>query len=173
MVPITFIEILLIAISLSMDAFSLSVSLSTLKFDFQNKYIHVLSVGIFHFVMPLIGFTIKNLAQNIIYIPSKPIFICVILFIIIGIIIDSEDTLTNKITNPIIFAFMVSIDSFSIGITLEKSALVISCCLFAVISAMFTFLGFKIGKIINANYNRYSKIIALLILLLVLLSKLI
>jgi putative Mn2+ efflux pump MntP len=48
--------ILVIAISLSMDAFSLSLAYGTLDIDKKNIYTLSIIVGIYHFFMPLIGY---------------------------------------------------------------------------------------------------------------------
>ena len=49
------IAIFLIAVSLSMDAFSLSLAYGTLGLSPKNNYIISISVGILHFLMPIIG----------------------------------------------------------------------------------------------------------------------
>ena len=68
-----FISLLLIGVSLSMDTFSLSLSLGSISKT--NKYLKVFPflVGIFHFFMPLfgniLGITIMNtfnIASNIV-----------------------------------------------------------------------------------------------------------
>ena len=67
------ILIFIIAISLSMDAFSLSLAYGTISMS--KKEINVLSiiVGIYHFFMPILGmligsfvFNVLNINQNII-----------------------------------------------------------------------------------------------------------
>ena len=80
--------ILTIAVSLSMDAFSLSLAYGTL--NLEKKYIRktAIIVGIYHFFMPLIGLTIGNMILKIV--PIQPnIIICIVLtFIGIEMIID-------------------------------------------------------------------------------------
>ena len=167
-----YIEVILIAISLSMDAFSLAISLSTSKLINHKKLTYAYSVGLFHFFMPVLGFALKGIIDTFLYISSKTIFICVICFIILGIILDNKNNLSEKILNPIMFAFAVSIDSFSVGITLNIKILLISCTIFSFISFIFTYIGFKIGEIISKNLNNYSKTVAILVLIIVLLLKL-
>ena len=72
----TFLTTLLIAISLSMDAFSLSLVYGTLNIDKKNKIILSFIVGIYHFLMPLLGLSIgsfvaKYLVFNLKYLVSK------------------------------------------------------------------------------------------------------
>lgn len=154
-----YLELLLIGISLSMDAFSLAISLST-RVKNHNRY--VVCVGLFHFFMPVIGIIVGSVINTIIYIPSKEVFIAVLIFIIIGIIFDKKGDI-NKFINPIIFAFAVSIDSFSIGLSIRENH-IISPLLFTLCSAIFTKIGFSIGKSIKKGAIIQDKLISLLIL---------
>ena len=172
MANMLFVEIFLIAISLSMDAFSLSISISASNLYKTRAILFAIVVGIFHFFMPIFGYLLKQIINYIIIIPSNFIFICIIIFIILGILID-DNKLSSKILNPFIFAFTVSIDSFSIGISIESSTLLISCMIFSLTSFFFTIFGFILGKVINNSLHKYSKIVAISILLIALLIKLI
>ena len=53
--------ILTIAISLSMDAFSLSLIYGTLNLKPRMQKLMSIMVGIFHFLMPLLGYQIGEL----------------------------------------------------------------------------------------------------------------
>lgn len=173
MVSMLYIEIILIAISLSMDAFSLAISISVSNFYKIRSNVYAVVVGIFHFIMPILGYLFRSVISFIVIIPPNIIFMSVIIFIIIGILIDDNKKLSSKILNPVIFAFTVSVDSFSIGISLERNILLLSCIIFSLTSYIFTMLGFKFGRIIDNNFHKYSKIIAITILTIVLLIKLI
>lgn len=173
MVLILYIETILIAISLSMDAFSLAISLSTLKLKNIKVYRYAFMVGLFHFIMPIGGNLLRKIIDKIIIVPSKTLFIIIIIFIIIGILLDKENNISKKILNPILFAFIVSIDSFSVGVSLSKSILIISCSIFSVTSSLFTLIGFKIGNIIYNNSTKYTKFISISILIIVIILKLI
>lgn len=173
MVLILYIETILIAISLSMDAFSLAISLSTLKLKNIKVYRYAFMVGLFHFIMPIGGNLLRKIIDKIVIVPSKTLFIIIIIFIIIGILLDKENNISKKILNPILFAFIVSIDSFSVGVSLSKSILIISCSIFSVTSSLFTLIGFKIGNIIYNNSTKYTKFISISILIIVIILKLI
>ncbi len=130
-------------------------------------------VGLFHFIMPIGGNLLRKIIDKIIIVPSKTLFIIIIIFIIIGILLDKENNISKKILNPILFAFIVSIDSFSVGVSLSKSILIISCSIFSVTSSLFTLIGFKIGNIIYNNSTKYTKFISISILIIVIILKLI
>ena len=64
----SYIIIPLIAISLSMDAFSLSLAFGMQGIEHKKKLFMSIIVGIYHFIMPLIGvyfgnFIIKNISS--------------------------------------------------------------------------------------------------------------
>ncbi len=163
--------ILIIAVSLSMDAFSLSLAYGTL--NLEKKYIKKLSiiVSIYHFIMPLLGLTIGNILLKII--PIDPnIIVCVVLtFIGIEMIIDSfkkeENIKIMTIKEMILFGLAVSLDSFSVGIGLEALTknYILSISMFSLSSFIFTYIGLTIGKKINNLIGQISTLIGGLILI--------
>jgi len=163
------IQIILIAISLSMDAVSLAISLTiNKKIYIYSKY--AIAVGLFHFFMPLIGYITKCLIGFIINIPSKELFIGVLVFLIIEILISKKNK-DNKLINPILFAFTVSIDSYSIGLSTDKH-LLISCFIYMLISGTLTYVAFYLGNKISSNIENKSKIISVSILFILLIKTL-
>ena len=64
----SFFIIILIAISLSMDAFSLSLAYGMEGINNKNKLFLSLTVGIYHFIMPLIGLILSNIITTKTYI---------------------------------------------------------------------------------------------------------
>ena len=99
------IIILTIAVSLSMDAFSLSLAYGTL--NLEKKYINRISiiVGTYHFFMPLIGLTIGDILLKIIPIPPNIIVCIVLTFIGIEMIIDSFKKEEDSNTKQTIFTY--------------------------------------------------------------------
>ena len=83
------IMVMLIAISLSMDAFSLSLAYGTL--NLEKKYINLLSiiVGVYHFFMPIIGMWFGSGILSFIKINPNVIVFIVLLIIGIEMIIQS------------------------------------------------------------------------------------
>lgn len=145
-----FLVTILTGIALSLDAFSLAIIYGTVIKN--KKYILIISavVGIFHFFMPLLGFSLSNL---IIYkIISKTNYLSFIIFLILGIQMlfnENEDKnllKMNSIFNILLFAFTVSLDSFSVGIALSTKNILIPIISFSIISFLFTFGGLYLGK---------------------------
>ena len=83
------ILIFIIAVSLSMDAFSLSLAYGTISMS--KKEIRLLSiiVGIYHFFMPILGMLIGKFIFNIMHISGDLIVLIIFSFIGINMIIES------------------------------------------------------------------------------------
>lgn len=165
--------ILIIAVSLSMDAFSLSLAYGTL--NLEKKYITKLStiVGIYHFFMPLIGLTIGNIILKIIPISPNIITLIVLSFIGIEMIIDTftkEETAKKmSLKELILFGLAVSIDSFSVGIGLNTitNNHILCVSIFSLTSFTFTYFGLILGKKINNLIGKISTLIGGIILIII------
>lgn len=165
-----FFNILLIAISLSMDTFSLSLSYGLLNFNKSIIYKITFSVGLFHFIMPLIGNKFGDLIYRFIDINEN--LIIGIIFLLISI--EMLNSLRNKeavkeINNNlqiILFSLAVSIDSFSIGIAIDaiKGNNLLIVTIFMLVSSMFTYLGLQFGKFVNSLFGRNVEIIGIVML---------
>lgn len=159
------------AIGLSMDAFSLALAYGTTKINVRKKIILSLTVGIFHYIMPNLGALLgTELLLNYI---AKANYLVGIIFLILAIemFISRNDEKKGLITNLlsiIIFAFTVSIDSFSVGIALSLTSktIITACLIFALTSMSFTFLGINIGHKITIKFEKKSEYIGIIILLL-------
>lgn len=159
------ILIFLIAVSLSMDAFSLSLAYGTISMS--KKEINLLSiiVGVYHFFMPIFGMIIGNFIFNILHINSKLIVLLIFTFIGINMILESlkkeEKIKKMKLSEMILFGLAVSIDSFSVGIGLNNISnnFIMCSSIFSIISFMFTFIGLQLGNKLNQMIGKISTII--------------
>lgn len=169
----SFLVILLIAVSLSMDAFSLALAYGTLCLDKKQIFKLSLIVGIYHFFMPLLGMFIGGNILRIL--PLKPDFIVFLILSIIGVQMIFESFKEEKkvelksIVQLLIFGLAVSIDSFSVGIGLEAISdnFIMCSCLFSLISFVFTYLGLILGKKINLLIGKVSTVIGGVVLVLI------
>lgn len=169
----SFLIVLVIAISLSMDAFSLSLAYGTL--DLSKKNINKLSiiVGIYHFVMPLIGLFIGNAILK--YFPVNPNLIVTIVLCFIGIqmIIETfkseENMRLMSFSELLLFGLAVSIDSFSVGIGLNaiNDNYLLCSLVFSISSFCFTYLGLLLGKKISQLIGKASTLIGGIVLIII------
>ena len=163
-------------IGLSMDAFSLSLSLGTTNPTRITIIKTSLIVGLFHFLMPLLGYFIGYSFQY--RIPNINI-LTFILFLILSIeMYKSKDEEKTNILNNLtilLIAFSVSIDSFTVGIAfgLNNEFILISSIIFSITSTIFTYLGLTLGKKLKTKYKTTSTYIGIILLLIVALKYLI
>ena len=165
----SYIAVLLIGISLSLDAFGVSLSYGTMNFKFKKILLVSLIVGLFHYIMPIIGYFFGNKLSEYIIINPKYIISIIFLLIILEMIKSLKEEKVEKNLSLIkifLFALAVSIDSFSVGISLAffNNSIFICALIFSVCSYMFTFFGFISGKICNNKIGIYSKILGILLL---------
>ena len=117
-----YLIILLLALAVSMDAFSLSLIYGVMINSKKKKFILAIMVGIFHFFMPLLGNIVGTKIFTIISLSNK--IIAFFLFMILGLnmVLEKETVNVDKfsIKEFLIFPLAVSMDSFSIGIGLYK-----------------------------------------------------
>lgn len=160
-----------IAVSLSMDAFSLALSLGTVIKNKVERIQLSAIIGIFHFIMPVMGCYFGSLIST--NITTKTNYLSSLIFFILAIeIYFSKDKEDNIITmTPItmfIMALTVSVDSFSVGIALgmTKESITFASIIFMIVSSTFTNLGMVLGNKIKNKYHKQSKIIGVSLLLL-------
>ena len=159
------IIVFIVAVSLSMDAFSLSLAYGTL--NMSKRQIEILSVivGIYHFIMPLIGMYIGE--SIISYLPIMPYTLVFIVLFLIGVQMLIESFKEDKnikelnILEMLLFGLAVSIDSFTLGLGLRViyKIPIISALIFMITSLVFTYLGLKTGKKINEKIGKISTIL--------------
>jgi putative Mn2+ efflux pump MntP len=158
------ILIFIIAISLSMDAFSLALAYGTISLS--KKEINILSiiVGIYHFFMPILGMLIGKFIFNIMHISGDLIVLVIFSFIGINMIIDSlkkeEKVKKMKFGEMILFGLAVSIDSFSVGIGINNISnnFIMCSIIFSVTSFLFTYIGLKLGNKLNQLIGKIATI---------------
>ena len=166
------ITLIILGISLSLDAFSLSIIYGTFIYSKKIKLLLSLTVGIFHFIMPLLGSYIGSfIISNFI---SDPDILVAIIFTVLSIemllSIKDLDQTTKEFKNileALFFAFSVSIDSFTVGIALGSGEenVVTAGIIFAFLSGLFTFCGLDIGTKLSLKFGKLANVIGSILLL--------
>lgn len=170
MINLKIITIFLIEVSLSMDAFSLALIYGTQGITKKHKILLSLIVGIYHFIMPLIGVAIGTVITKKILVNPNIIVGIILSLIAIEMIISSfkEEDKKFLLTIPgyLLFGLSVSIDSLTtgIGLSLITQKYIFSSLIFAITSLSFTFFGLNIGDRLNKKYGRISTILGGIVL---------
>ncbi len=168
----TIFELLLIAVSLSIDAFTVSIckGLKNNKNRLKNAFTISIFFGLFQGLMPIIGYYLGNIfTDRIIY--YNP-YISTILLISIGIIMYKEEdyiNIDNKLNFKELFLLSIatSIDALVIGISFSflKVNIFKSVIIIGLITLIFCFVGYFIGNSLNSKISKYSNRIAGIILI--------
>jgi len=165
--------VILIAVSLSMDAFSLSLAYGTLGMEKSKIRLLSLIVGLYHFFMPILGMYVgKKIILLLPILPGTLVFIVLFLIGIEMIVEAFKQEKKLKVLNLLellVFGFAVSIDSFSVGLglkTIYKNPY-ISALIFSLSSFIFTYLGLVLGKKINSVVGNISTLIGGLVLIII------
>lgn len=159
-----------VGIGLSMDAFSLSLSLGILLNSSRRKWFLISFIGLFHFFMPLLGFILggKIIVMN----SNLTNKIVSIIFLLLGIemLHSNQEEIKNPITTKIgllFLALLVSLDSLSVGFAygLKKEFSWYIPIIFSIVSMFYTYLGLWLGRIAQKKYKNKSIILGSIILL--------
>jgi len=161
----------LVGISLSMDTFSLSLCYGTLNLNTNKTIILSIIVGVFHFFMPIVGLTIGNFVIEHLIIDGKYLILIILSLIGIDMLFSSFKTEEKKLLTSflgiLIFAFSVSLDSFStgLGLNLMTNNIIGSLIIFTITSTSFTFLGVRLGKKLNDKFGKISNMLGGIVLI--------
>lgn len=164
------LSIFFVGVALSMDAFSVAMSLGTLNIPRWKLFLIPLITGMMHFFMPLLGFFLGNKILSLVNISSKLIVSIIFLYLAFTMYLDLKNTKAFKITNLFsifLFAFSVSIDSFSVGMGINglTDKYILSFIIFTVCSFSFTYIGLIVGKYSVRILKKKANYLGIIILL--------
>jgi len=164
------ITIILIGISLSLDALSLSLLYGTINLSKQKIIILSAVVGLYHFFMPIIGSLIGNIIDSNLFISHN--HIVALLFIILSLemissVYEEKKIIKINYIGILLFGLAVSVDSFFAGVGLSLIHIsIINCALiFSILSLILTYIGLRIGNRVSRKYGKYSTLFGGLCLL--------
>ncbi|MBR1386658.1 MAG: manganese efflux pump [Bacilli bacterium] len=168
-------EILLIAIGLAMDAFTVSICKGlSIKSNTKNSLIIGLYFGISQTIMALLGFFFGTTFEK--YIINIDHWIIFIVLFIIGInmirdtLIRNEEKENNKVDFKTMFplAIATSIDSLAVGVTFSFLNINIynASLLIGIISFILSFSGVKIGSVFGNKFDKIAEFLGGSILIL-------
>ena len=167
------ITLLLMAFALGMDAFSVGLGMGMFQLRLKQIAKIGIIIGIFHVIMPLLGIIAgKFLSENFGEIAG---IIGGALLVILGIQMIwsgfKEEDDAFKITpvgfGLLLFAISVSLDSFSVGLSLgiyqARTVIVLAC--FGISAMVLTWVGLLIGRKVQGLIGSYGEMLGGAILL--------
>ena len=163
-------SIILIGSALSMDTFSLSLGVGMFRISNKKALKLALIVGSMHFIMPFLGMIIGDQLIQLLEIKYDIllgfILIIIALQMVVDIIRHEEEKFNLSTLGMFVFALGVSLDSFSLGLGLKAitSNIYLAMSIFAICSALFTYLGVIVGKFASKLLGIYANVIGAIIL---------
>ena len=170
------IELFLIAVGLSMDAFAVSVckGLAMPKCTFKKAAIVGLWFGGFQALMPAIGYILGAQFQEAI--ASIDHWIAFVLLALIGgnmihEALDNDEEEADAsldVKTMFLLAVATSIDALAMGITFAflKVNIIPAVCFIGIVTFIISFAGVKIGNVFGARYKNKAEIVGGVILIL-------
>lgn len=170
------IELFLIAVGLSMDAFAVSVckGLAMPKCTFKKAAIVGLWFGGFQALMPAIGYVLGAQFQETI--ASIDHWIAFVLLALIGgnmihEALDNDEEEADAsldVKTMFLLAVATSIDALTIGITFAflKVNIIPAVCFIGIVTFIISFAGVKIGNVFGVRYKNKAEIVGGVILIL-------
>ncbi|WP_244852156.1 manganese efflux pump MntP family protein [Bacillus sp. J14TS2] len=166
------VTVMIMAFAVSMDAFSISLAIGAYKIRLRQIFYIGLVVGIFHLLMPLLGMFAGHLLSGTF--GDIAIYIGGVLLIILGLQMvlmifrkDRGSTFLPVGWGVLLFSLLVSIDSFSAGLSLgifgAKAAVAVVC--FSAMSIGMTWSGLLIGRKMQNMLGIYGELLGGIILI--------
>ncbi len=172
------ISIIIIAVSLAMDAFSVSITAGIVidKCTYRHYFRLAFHFGLFQFMMPLIGYFAGIHVEN--YIKAYDHWIALALLIFIGgkmikeAFSKKEDDSCKKDPsrglNLVILAIATSIDALAVGISIGvlNKPIILPSIIIGVVCSIFSIIGISIGRKIP-NISKKAEVIGGVMLIII------
>lgn len=171
------LELLLIAVGLSMDAFAVSIckGLSTRHLKATHYLLIGLWFGGFQALMPAIGYLLGSTFEQ--YIVSVDHWVAFFLLGIIGAnmikeaLSDEEETTDDSfsVKSMLILAVATSIDALAVGITfalLPDVHILTAISSIGIVTFLFSAVGLRVGNVFGLRYKAKAEIVGGVVLIL-------
>lgn len=175
-----FVELLLLAVGLSMDAFAVSIckGLAMKRSTLRAELTCGVWFGGFQALMPLIGFFLGNLFAGAI--EAVDHWVACLLLVIIGVNMlkeafgqdeecDSCGSADLGVKTMFVMAVATSIDALAVGISLAMAGdvnIVLSVILIGICTCGLSMAGVKIGSIFGSRFEKKAQLAGGIILIL-------
>ena len=174
----SFVEVLLIGIGLSMDAFSVSIckGLTTKGFSWKMALTCGLWFGFFQALMPVIGYFLGVQFQQ--YIEAFDHWIAFGLLVLIGGNMirealsgkeEGESSNSLDFKTMLLLAIATSIDALAVGVSFAciQVRLWSSVAIIGATTFLFSVIGVKIGNVFGSKFEKSAQIVGGIILILI------
>ncbi len=168
------VELLVIAIGLSMDAFAVAIckGLSIKKMNYKYAIVIASLFGGFQSLMSLAGYLVGKQFED--YIVTVDHWIAFVLLLVIGVnmIKESKDVCDSSkdpfsIKKLILLAIATSIDALAVGVTLAflRVDIALAVIVIGVVTFLLSFVGVKTGNLFGARFHKKAEVMGGIILI--------
>jgi manganese efflux pump family protein len=167
------ITILIMALALGMDAFSLGIGLGMRGIRLLNIARVSFVIGLFHIVMPLMGLFmgkyVSTLLGDVATAAGGALLVVLGSHMLYTALRGDSSVVLNygSFWGLMLFALMVSIDSFSVGLSLGmfSSDIMLTVLVFGLFGGVMSVLGLLLGRRVGRWVGEYGEALGGLILL--------
>ncbi|MBJ8026352.1 manganese efflux pump MntP family protein [Bacillus cereus group sp. N21] len=165
------VPLIIMAFALGMDAFSVSLGMGMITLRMRQIIYIGMTIGLFHIVMPFLGMILGRFLSekfgHIATVAGAILLIGLGFYIVYSSILESEETRSAPVgISLLVFAFSVSIDSFSVGLSLGiyGAQMVVTILMFGLISMILAWGGLLIGRHAKHMLGTYGEVLGGIIL---------
>ncbi len=158
------ITLFIMAFALGMDAFSVGLGMGLIRLRLRQIFYIGITIGFFHVWMPLVGILIGRFLSDQFGTIASIVGGVLLLLLGLQMIISSFKKNDEPMITPIglglvIFALSVSLDSFSVGLSLGiyKVHAIVAVLLFGFVSMVLTWVGLLLGRRVQEWIGTYSE----------------
>ncbi|WFR64232.1 manganese efflux pump MntP family protein [Paenibacillus amylolyticus] len=167
------VTILIMAVALGLDAFSLGIGIGMKGIRLRDVLRISTVTALFHIIMPLIGMYMGKYASSLL--GDITTYVAGGLLVLLGghMILNAFREGDTKLVDHrsllgvILFSLSVSVDSFSVGVSLGmfSSDLILTVLAFGVCGGLMSIMGLLLGRRVSQNLGDYGEAIGGAILL--------
>lgn len=158
------ITLMIMAFALGMDAFSVGLGMGLIPLRLRQIFYIGLVIGVFHMFMPLAGMALGELISDRFGMVATVIGGSLLIILGVQMVLSSIKKDDTRMLAPVgfglfLFAFSVSLDSFSVGLSLGifGARTVTTIMLFGLFSTVLTWSGLLLGRKVQDWLGNYSE----------------
>ncbi|ONK25078.1 hypothetical protein BLX87_02070 [Bacillus sp. VT-16-64] len=158
------ITLVIMAFAVGMDAFSVSLGMGIFKLRFRQVFYIGMTTGLFHMFMPLLGILTGHLLSETFgkitgYVGGGLLMVLGVQMILSIFKSEEQMAIVPQGWGLFIFSFLVSLDSFSAGLSLGMfgaRAMAAMIC-FGIVAACLTWSGLIMGRKVQSLLGVYGE----------------
>lgn len=166
---INYSSIFLVAVALSMDAFSVAITIGINNQSLNRKFAFILGVGMCHYLFPWFGMKLGQTFLVNFVLNSSKILGVILLFLaaqmVHEIFFESDKEIKTSFISLILLIISVSLDSFMTGIGLYGFSSSAYLIMFSLTSMFFSTIGIFVGNLFSKLIGKYSELVGIGILI--------